>query len=310
MENQSKIRLIYEGTDITEDVDIIECVHSDVCGGESDCLNIKVDHAEKWFRWGPQKNDTLHVQRSGYDSGTLFLNTIIPEDGTYRILAASAKGVPFPARFQSFKNKSLNAIMTMCAGECGMGAKKYGISGVIQYKYLLRNNASAPVFLETLVNREGAALKTLSGDFVAIGIDYAQGLSPMHELQLDEKQTDSKYIDRRDLRWSSLKIETPYGSGTAVDSAADGMSRTISDLPVDDAAQAKRWARGILLLHNWQAESLEIEMDFNPGYTAMVRIDVKSSSDANGNWIIYKVRQDLLNGRTKAVLHRCLTTVS
>ena len=310
MDNQPKVRLIYQGTDVTDDVDIIECVHNDVCGGESDCLNIRVDHADKWFRWGPQKNDTLQVKRSGYDSGTLYLNTIIPEDGTYRILATSAKSVPFPVRWQSFKKKTLSAIMTMCAGECGMGAKQYGISGGMLYQYLLRDNTSVPIFLETLANREGAVLKTLSGDYVAIGIDYAQGLSPMHEMELDDKQMDSKYIDRRDLRWKSLQIVTPYGNGTSVDSAANGPSRTISDIPVDDAAQAKRWARGILLLHNWQAESLEIEMDFNPGYTAMARINVASRTDANGSWIIRKVKQDLLNGRTKAVMHRCLTTVT
>ncbi len=310
MENQAKVRLIYQGTDVTDDVDIIECVHNDVCGRESDCLNIKVDHADKWFRWGPQKNDTLQVKRSGYDSGTLYLNTILPEDGAYRILATSAKCVPFPPKWQSFKKKTLSAIMATCAGECGMSAKQSGINGGILYQYLLRNNISTPVFLETLTNREGAVLKTLGGSYVAIGVEYAQGLSPMHEMNLDDKQTDSKYIDRRDMRWSSLQIATPYGSGSATDSAADGPSRTISDIPVDDAAQAKRWARGILTMHNWQAESLEIEMDFNPGYTAMVRINVKSRTDANGNWIIYKVRQDLLNGRTKAAMHRCLTTVT
>ena len=310
MGNQAQVKLIYQGTDITDNVDIIECVHNDVSGTECDCLNIKVDHADKWFRWGPQKNDTLQVQRSGYDSGTLYLNTITPEDGAYRILATSAKCVPFPEKQKSFKKETLSSIMATCAGECSMGAKQSGISGGIMYQYLLREYLNAPAFLERLINREGGTLKTLSGAYVAIGIEYAQGMTPMHEMELDDDQMDSTYIDRRDLRWGSLKISTPYGNGMASDSAADGPTIELCDIPVDDAAQAKRWARGILLNHNRQSEMLKIEMDFNPGYTAMVRINVKSRTDAKGEWIIDRAKQDLLNGRTAARMLRCINTVS
>lgn len=307
---QAGVTLIYEGTDITDDVDIIECVCRDVSGGESDCLNLKVDHADKWLRWGPQKNDTIQVKRSGYDSKTLFLNTVIPEDGAYRIFATGAKSVPFPARWQSFENKTLGAIMSMCAGEIGMGARQYGISGSIMYEYLMRNNISAPVFLETICNREGAVLKTLSGDYVAIGVQYAQSLTPMHEMELDSDQLDSEYIDRRDLSWASVQIRTPFGSGTARDSSASGQDRVITDMTIDNSAHAYRWAKGILLMHNRESEILKIEMDFNPGYTAMVRIDVKSETDARGQWIIHETEQDLLDGRTKAKMLRCINSIA
>lgn len=307
---QADVSLIYQGTDITDEVDIIECVCRDTSGRESDCLNLKVDHADRWFRWGPQKNDTLRVLRNGYDSGTLYLNTVIPEDGAYRIWATGAKSVPYPTRWQAFENKTLAAIMGTCAGELGMGARQSGVSGGITYEYLLRENLSAPVFLEMLANREGAVLKALGGSYVAIGVTYAQGLPAMHEMELDDDQLDSEYIDRRDRNWSSVTIKTPFGTGTARDSAANGQSRIITDMTVDSGAQAYRWAKGILTLHNRQSETLKIEMDFNPGYTAMVRIDVKSQTDAAGQWIIDETEQNLLDGRTKAKLYRCITTIS
>ena len=99
---QRDLTLIYEGVDITDDVDIIECVCYDRSGGEADCLNMRLDHADKWFRWGPQKNDRIRVTRSGYDTKMLFLNTIAPEDGTYRIYATGAKSAAFPARYMTF----------------------------------------------------------------------------------------------------------------------------------------------------------------------------------------------------------------
>ncbi|MBR3740564.1 MAG: hypothetical protein IKN04_08900 [Clostridia bacterium] len=307
---QKDISLIYEGVDITDDVDIMECVCRDVGGGEADCLNLKVDHADKWFRWGPKKNDKIRVKRSGYDTKTLFLNTVVPEDGAYRIYATASKSVPFPQKWQAFEKKTLSAILSVCAGECGMGAKLYGLDGGMTYEYLLRDNMSSPVFMQQLANREGAILKALDGNYTAIGVQYAQGLTPMHEMELDDGQLDSEYIDRRDMSWQSVAIKTMFGSGEARDSSANGQSRILTDITVDNDAMAYRWAKGILLMHNRQSEILNIEMDFNPGYTAMVRINVKSRTDAAGQWIIQEAVQNLLDGRTKAKMLRCVTSIS
>lgn len=305
---KSGVTLYYEGVDISNDVDILECIHKDVSCGARDCLNLKVDHAEKWLVWGPQKNDTIRITRSGYDTKTLYLNTVIPEDGAYRILATGAKAVPFTSKWQSFEGETYSSIMAICASECDMGAKQYGISNPF-YEYMLRENLSAPVFMERLANLEGAVLKSLGGDYVSIGVNYAQGLTATHEIELEKGQMSSKYIDRRDLSWSSVRIDTPFGSGLAMDVSATGQNLVITDLAVDNDAQAKRWARGLLLMHNRQSETLEISMDFNAGYTSMLPVNVISSTDANGNWIIHETEQDLLNGKTKAKLLRCISTI-
>lgn len=307
---QRDITLIYEGVDITKNIDIIECKCRDVSGGESDCLNLQVDHADKWFRWNPQKNDRIQVIRSGYDSKSLFVNTVVPEDGTYRIFATATKSVPFPRKWQAFDNKTLAAIMSVCAGECGMGAKQYGVNGGTTYEYLLRDNMSAPVFLQQLLNREGAVLKSLDGDFAAIGVLYAQNIAAMHEMELDDDQFGSEYIDRRDMNWGGVEIKTLFGNGSARDSNAAGTTRVLTDITVDNDAMAYRWAKNILLMHNRQSEILNIEMDFNPGFTAMVRVDVKSKTDAAGQWLVDTVEQNLLDGRTKARLLRCVTTIA
>lgn len=306
---QRDITLIYQGVDITDEVDIIECVCRDVSGEESDCLMLTLDHAEKWFQWKPQKNDTIRVTRGGYDSKTMYLNTVVPEDGAYRIYATARRSAPMPEKYQVFEKMTLSSIMSMCAAECGMGAKLYGLSGGIQYPYLLRERMRAPAFLEMLAMREGAVLKCLDGNFAAIGVQYAQNIAAMHEMELENGQMDSQYIDRRDLRWSSVQIKSMFGSGTARDSDADGQTKIITDLAVDDDATAYRWAKGILMMYNRQSEVLNIEMDFNPGYTAMVRVDVKSDTDAAGKWMIDRVEQNLLDGRTKARMYRCIESV-
>lgn len=300
------VTLIYEDTDITEDVDIIECVCRDVSGGESDWINLKVDHAERWIGWGPQKNDRIQVLRSGYDSKTMYLNAIALEDGAYRIIATGAKCVPFPARWQFFEEKTLSSIMSQCAGELGMGARLYGISGAIRYDYLMRKNENARRFMETLMNREGAILKSLNGDFVAIGVEYAQNIQAKHEIELSVDQAETVYFDRRDSAWASVQIKTPYGSGIARDKNASGITQVFTDITVDNDAQAYRWAKGLLLMHNMGSEILRIESEFNPGYTAMGRIDVTSRADAAGKWIIHEVEHDMVDGKSRIIACRCV----
>ena len=103
----AELKLIYEGTDITEYVDIMECVYRDTSGKECDCLNMKVDHAEKWMRWGPRKNDTIQAKRGGYDTKALYLNTITLEDGAYRIYATSVRSGMFAKKWQAYQNATL-----------------------------------------------------------------------------------------------------------------------------------------------------------------------------------------------------------
>ena len=303
------ISLIYEGVDITDSVDIKECVFRDASGRECDCLDVKLDHAERWLRWGPKKNDTIQVKRGGYDTKALYLNTIALEDGAYRIYATSAKSQPLPRRWQTFEGKTLQTIMGLCAGELGMGARLFGVDGAVAYDYLLRRNLTAPAFLEWLAGMEGAALKTLDGALVAIGIEYAQGIGAMHTIELSTDQADSAYIDQRDKRWSSVEITTPFGSGQARSSDAQGMERVITDVCVDNDAQAYRWAKGLLLAHNRKCEILRLESEFNPGYTAMARIDVESESDAKGQWIIDSVEHDMVGNASRPVLYRCLNDI-
>ena len=303
------LTLYYEGVDITDDVDFITCICHDMSSGECDCLDLKVDHAEKWFKWGPQKNDRIRVTRSGYDTKTMYLNTIVPENGAYRIYATACKSNPFTPRWRAYEDCTLEKICAICAGECEMDHRLFGVEGSIKYEYLLRENLSAPAFLEQIANREGAVLKTLNGRFTMIGIDYAQDLTAMHTVELDNDQWASEYIDRRDRNWSSVEIKTPYGHGIARDRRVSGQTMVLTNIAVDNDAMAYRWARGMLQIHNRQSERLKIEMDFNPGYTAMVRVDVESRTDANGKWIIDEVQQNLFEGRTSAKLSRCITGI-
>ena len=86
----------------------------------------------------------------------------------------------------------------------------------------------------------------------------------------------------------------------------------VSGTPARDAAQAGRWARGLLLHENTRHEKLSFETEFNPGYTAMTRIDVEDESDAAdaaGEWLIEEARHDFLERRSWVSMRRCVESV-
>ena len=303
------VTLIYEGKDITGRVMVAQCVHKDVSSGVCDCLDIRLEEATTWIGWGPQTGDTIRVQRSGYDSGTLYVNTIIPVDGAFRILATAMKPGAKRVRYCSYPNMTLMQIMSINAAECGMGARLYGVSGVIRYNYLIREHETAPGFMSRIARHEGALLKAINGNFAAIGIEYAQGLKAGQKIKLDMTRPGIRYIDNRESRWTGVKIVSPWCTASATDSAGKGEVRTFSNLSLRDGAQAKRWAKGLLIDHNRQAEVLELEMVFNPANTAGARIDIEGSDSVAGNWIIDTAENDFIGDTSRIRLVRCITTI-
>lgn len=304
------MKIIYEEHDITKDVDVKHCIHKDVSGGRRDLLDIEFEYSEKWFGWQPQRDDTIRIEMDGYSTGNLYVNTVLPENGWYRILATGTTAAARRKAFSSYEKKTLQEIMSTCAGECGMSTGLYGVSGSYRYDYLIRPDTDAMTFLDQLLTWEGARLKCLNGKLRGIGIAYAQGLGAGQLFELEASQMQSRYIRREDIKYSGVTVATPFAKASAFDSAAGGGPHiTLTHLPAMDDVQAGRWARGILLNHNRTAETLEVGMEFNAGLTALARVDIKSNTDADGQWVADEVEHDFILRKTRATLLRCITTI-
>lgn len=306
------MELIWQGTDITDSVSIRSAVHRDYSCGRSDCLDMELYSARNWYDWQPEVGDKLELTEGNYSTGTLFLNTVLPYEGYYRIIATSMAGTAKRQKTASYENMTLAQIMDLCAAECGMQSARFGVSDGLTYPYLIRDNMGAAEFLEELVRREGCALKCIGGKLTAIAVEYAQNLPVAHTIEYDIEQSQARYIDRRYDRWASVRLISPLGEGTATDStvpaANGGMTFTCFCPP--DVGTAKRWAHGILLMHNRQAETMELNMEYNDGLSAMVRVDIESDSDAAGEWLVDTCEHDFVNLRTCLTLVRCINGVS
>lgn len=304
------MELYYQGVDITYMVDIAKCIHHEASGGRCDCLEIEMDHAGAWYSWGPKTDDVIVASMNGYQTGTLYLNTIIPQNGKFRILATSVPSAARRKTCATYENIRLNDLLASCAAECGMESGLYGLDGQILYPFLMRNAEGAAAFMNRIADWEGAAFKTVGGRFAGISILQMQKASATQNIEISAEQPGVTYIRRDDLKWSALTIKTPYAECIAQDNgASNGNYVTMTHLPAMNDVEAGRWARGLLLSNNRKAERLTISMEFNAGFAAMTRVDVSGSTDASGEWIIDEVEHDMIGRKSTATLFRCIDTI-
>lgn len=300
--------LYYEGVDITGSVNIRRCIHRDMSHGRADSLEIEMDHAAAWYRWGAKTDDTIRIIHNGYDTGKLYLNAVCPERDTFRIIATSLPSAARRKAWMSFERRTLESIVRNMAAECGLEAKLYGIDASFTYPFLLRRNEGCAAFLERLCTWEGATVKAFNGAFRAISVDYAQGLDARRRLMITSEQKGVVYTKRENIKYSGITVETPYAQATAFDAAAGGNNHPVlTQLPARDMAQAARFARGLLLMHNRKAEILSITSSFDAGMTSMIRVDVEGNTDANGQWLVDEVEHDLYNEQSTVRMLRVLT---
>lgn len=304
------MEIFYQNVNITDRVIVSSAKCRDVSDGRCDSLDIVLHQAATWFNWNPTTDDKIEVTHGGYSTGEMFVSSVIPEDGKYRILATAQKSAARRKARRSFEGKTLEDIMSYCAAECGMEYRIYGIDGKIRYPYMLRKEESCAAFLSRLAKMEGAVLKTYSGRLTMIGIAAAQKIQPNETMQIEARQLGSAY-QRKETKYKTLTIKTPYVSVSATDSAASkGVGKVFCDIPAADAATAGRWARGLLLAHNRKADTMTLHTTFHSTWSAMVRIDITGDTEANGQWIIDEVEHDFIENTSWAVMLRCIESVS
>ena len=300
----------YEDVDITGKVIPSACVHKDVSHGKADVLEIVFRRSAAWHRWQPETDDKIQITSENYNTGVMYVNTLVPEGDQFRLIATSLPSKANRKAWDSYREISLGAILHRLAVECGMDSKLYGVEETLRYTYLQRENEGCAAFMEKLCQWEGIALKAYNGLFRGIGIEYAQRLPVAREWSLDAEQDGVRYIHQPGKKYAGVTIISPWAEATAKDTGADkGNQVTIAGLPARDAVTAGRWARGILLGHNRQADKLRILTALDAGATAMTRANINGNTGANGEWLIDEVEHDLYNENTTVNLLRVVDTV-
>lgn len=308
------MNIYYQGTDITEYCQVKECVYTDALS-RADTLELTLENADSFKKWGPEENDVLRVTHKKIDTGKMYVSAVLPAANTYQILATALPADAGAVRYYaSFQNATLSEIADYCAKSAGLdGFRLYGADGSTKYSYIIQDCETAAGFLERIAKWEGALLKIYDGNFIIADIITLQQTHNAITIETDGLTAGYDYFTREGLKLYGLEIKTPSLSVMAYDSACAGAKeRTYTNIPARDYAEAGRWARGLLLDINRKADVLNMDGTLNPAYTAMARVDVSSGKDEriNGRWMVERCEHDLKNERSDASLVRVIETIS
>ena len=304
------MNLIWNGTDITTYCNITGCVHRDAAGGRSDSLELQLDRASIWYRWGPEEGDEIEVTADGYTTGIMYLTAAIPKGDQYRVLASSVKPTANKKAWGCFENISFRALFERLAAECGMTGKIFGMDETIMIPYAMRKGEGCASFMDRIGKAEGFKVKAYNGAFRAIYLPYAESMEPVARLTITGNQDGVSYRRRKNAKHNSLTVLSPWAKATAKDSGAEnGNEKVITCLPAMDNTQAGRWARNLLRDINRQAEEMTIDQSLNTSMSALSRVDIDGGTDMDGEWIIEEAEHDLFNKSSSARMFRIIDTI-
>lgn len=305
------MRIIYEGVDITGDVDVAQAVYTDASGERMDGLRVMFEHAEIWYKWGPREGESIEItDENGFSTGEMYLHAIEPEESRFIITAYSAKSAGRDRRWQSFENATLKALVDGCAAECGMSGAVYGINENLTYPYIIRNNETPLHFLRRIASLEGAALKCVNGKLAVIGIEYAQSLQNRRQMYLSAREQRPRYKSFAGKKLAGATFVCSNGQAVAYDtSVAGGRTLINADSGACHTEQAKRWAKGWLLTHNRQCECMTICTSLDGSLTALTPVEILGDDPLAGNWLVDEAKHDLKRKTTEVRLVRSVTTI-
>lgn len=302
------IQLTYKGVDITESVSINRCYHDMYAGGRADTLHLRVnDVYNLWDSWAPAVGDDLRVDYGSINTGTMFLVSATPRNGTYDLEAWSTPASGFEAQHKAWQQVSLLQIGAEIAGRHGLSFASYGVEDRI-YPYLLQAGQSDMAFFNRVCTLEGCAFLVYDKRLILYSEPYMEAVAPSEVLTVTQ-DGDYEYTDRRSELYGSCVITGGAYSGEF--DAGNGVSRVLRpETPpnISSNDEATRYAKNLLRAANKGCCGGYVRSRILTGYAAASTVSLENvrAPSWDGPVFLDHVRNDYGAGKSKIFFRRPL----
>ena len=302
------IQVTYNGVDITENISVNRCWHDMYAADQSDTLQLRVNDANAiWDTWAPAVGDEIRVDYGTISTGTMFVSRVIPQNGTFDILAQSAPASGFELQNKAWQKVKLLQIGEEIAKRNGLSFVSYGVEDRL-YSYILQTGESDFAFLSRRARLEGCSFLIYNKTLVLYSESYMEAVTPSETLEVTI-DGDYKYQDRRFYLYGACIVESGIYAGEF--DAGNGVSRKYrpSNIGIVNSDQeAARFAKNLLRHVNKDCYSGFVRCPILRGYAAASTIELYNdrAPSWNGPVFIDHIRNDYSGGKSKIFFRRPL----
>ena len=301
MEEVILVQLIYEGKDITKEIDIRTADLMDCSGGKFDSITLEINNPiNDWSRWKPQKHHTIELKKEGFSSGNMFSAIVKQQDGIIIIKAIPLKKASKEKHTKSWENVTLLELLSEFTGKHNLKLKTYDIQNYL-YKRVNQVNETDFEFLNRRCMIEGYILKVSNNQLIIfdeMSMENQNGIT----LSASDIVGNFKY-DNKDT-YGAVRIVYGNVDLTFTSPSNDGETFLITDLEVNSIGEAQRFAKNILRNNNKYEHTIAFDTKLNVNVSAGSTLNLSGLGLSDGKYYIYQVIDKMVNDRTTFFLRQ------
>ncbi|MGJ4851438.1 phage late control D family protein [Bacillota bacterium Meth-B3] len=299
------MKVLYEGEDISNDIDVKVAIATDAEGGIADTIRLRVaDVAALWSKWEPKRGDKLRLTEDKYDTGTMYIDDIALTGDECALGAVSVNPLARAENFQSWENITFKRLL-------GDFAKRYNLKLAMYdapnptYGRVAQYGGGDLAWLARRCQLEGCQLKLHDGKMVVYGEHAYEKKRAVHEIELTDN-TKFQYRALTHMLRCACVVESSDNRGRFDAPKGVGPVMHVRDVAAGSIAEAERFAKGILRNQNKLSETLQLDWTFDSEMAAGETIDVTGRAGLEGTWFLSAVRHDLIAERSLLTMRRPL----
>jgi len=300
-------QVLYEGKDITLEIEISDLKVTDNCGDQADAIDATFANSEnQWSGWQPRKQETLNIVNQGYRSGNMWIDRIRQEDGTITLGAVSIPPGGKTKRTKSWENVTLMTIAAELAARYGLSVQFLNVPSFpyVRVDQIGRGDFG---FLQERAMLEGCSIKVQDKRLFLYSDAYMEGLPAVKTIDASDFFEKPRFNDAAGNTYRSCTVAWKSIAGTFKDGQAVGPELTTNDYPVTSSGESQRFAKNLLRSYNKKEQIGEIAVMLDTGITAGNNIYITGMGLSDGKYFIDTAQHSMAEEVSRFILHRCFT---